>query len=380
MSELSTERSWRAGWLDDAYWQAVRTELYRDRLIYALVLAHVIGALVLALALGASHKLVYLTYVPIWLRALALVALLYITVFELPASIRANPSSPLARLTTRLPDIFNPRLAAAGVLVLAVVLLQGSFTSVKNLLSDMTPFHWDASLAAADAWIHGGRDPWRWLQPLLGRPAVTRAIQMAYVGGWVIALCTVPALLGGSRRLDHLRQRFFLTYLFVWVVLGNIMAGIFMSAGPVYYGDVTGDVARFADQLAYLSFSEGLTHSSYDLQRMLWALHDQGRTEMGSGISAFPSVHVAMATLFALTGWAINRWAGIAATIFLAVIMAGSVHLAWHYAIDGYVSMIAVAAVWFGIAAWQRRRRASPAWRLRPGGSAADQPFQRVLG
>jgi hypothetical protein len=177
---------------------------------------------------------------------------------------------------------------------------------------------------------------------------------MAYTGGWMIAVCTLPAMVGASRRLAPLRLRFFLTYLFCWIVLGNVVAGLFMSAGPVYYGQVTGDTARFADQLGYLSFSDGLLHSSYELQRTLWMLHERGRTELGTGISAFPSVHVAMATLFALTGCAINRWAGIAGLIFLAVILTGSVHLAWHYAIDGYASMIAVAAVWFTLGAWQR--------------------------
>ncbi len=355
MTEISTRSAWRTPGLKAAYWQAVQAEVHKDRLIYAVIFAHVFAALGLALVLGETRNLVYLAYLPIWFRALALVAMLYIALFELPASIRADPARPLAYLTTRLPDLVNARFAAGVVLILGVVLLQGSFTSVKTMLSDLAPFQWDARLAAADAWVHGGKDPWRWLQPLLGHQLATRAIQITYVGGWIIALCTVPAIIGSSRELAHIRQRFFLTYLFAWIVLGNLVAGLFMSAGPVYFGNVTGDAARFAEQIAYLSFSEGRLHSNFDLQRMLWTLHEQGRTELGSGISAFPSLHVAMATLLALTGWAINRWAGIGGTVFLVVILAGSVHLGWHYAIDGYVSMIAVAAVWFGIGAWQRR-------------------------
>lgn len=355
MTELSTGKARRLSLPDGTYWQAVGVEMTRDRLIYAIVFAHVIGALGLALLLGQPERLVYLSYASVWLRAVALAVMLYVVVIELPASIRADPARPLARLTARLPELCTPRLAAGGGLVLAVILMMGSFTAVKTMLSELTPYHWDSPFAALDAWLHGGVDPWRRLQPVFGHPLVTRILQINYTGGWMIAVCTIPAVMGASRRLAPLRHRFFLTYLFCWMALGNLAAGVFMSAGPVYYGQVTGDVLRFADQVRYLSFSDGMIHSSYELQRTLWALHEQGRTELGTGISAFPSVHVAMATLFALTGWAINRWLGWAATAFLALILVGSVHLAWHYAVDGYASMIAVAAAWFAIGAWERR-------------------------
>lgn len=357
MTEVSTGKSRRRALPDATYWQAVGAEMVGDRLIYAIVFGHVIGALGLALMLGQPERLVYFHYASIWLRAVALAAMLHVLLVELPASVMADPRRPLARVIARLPDLCTPRLTASVGLVLAVVLMMGSFTAVKTMLPELAAFHWDSPFAAMDAWLHGGVDPWRLLQPILGHPFVTRVVQINYTAGWMVAVCTIPAVVGASRRLAPLRQRFFLTYLFSWIVLGNLAAGFFMSAGPVYYGHVTGDVLRFAEQMGYLSFSDGMAHSSFELQRTLWVLHEAGRTELGTGISAFPSIHVAMAMLFALTGWSINRWLGAAATVFLALILAGSVHLAWHYAIDGYASMIAVTAAWFAIRAWEGRRR-----------------------
>lgn len=339
------------------YWRNVRIELGRDQRLYVAVAAYMLAAAALAFALGQPGKLVFLDYGPIWLRGVATAGLVYLGAVEIPASILADPSRPLARLVSRLPLLLNPRFTAGCGLILALILFNGAFTSVKNLLPSLAAYSWDVPLADIDRALHGGRDPWRWLQPVLGHHLVTRVIQFSYTGGWMIALCALTALVAVSRRADGLRMRFFATYAFCWIVLGNLAAGAFMSAGPAFYGAVTGDAARFGEQMAYLAFSDHLPHSSYELQRVLWSLHSRGQAEAGTGIAAFPSLHVAMATLFALTGWSLNRWAGWIATAFLGVILLGSVHLAWHYAIDGYISMLAAAGVWFAIGAWQHRRQ-----------------------
>jgi hypothetical protein len=44
----------------------------------------------------------------------------------------------------------------------------------------------------------------------------------------------------------------------------------------------------------------------------------------------------------------VNRTLGWAYAVFALLILVGSVHLAWHYAIDGYFSAIAVLLVWWG--------------------------------
>ena len=61
------------------------------------------------------------------------------------------------------------------------------------------------------------------------------------------------------------------------------------------------------------------------------------------------------AGLFALAAWRLNRIAGILASIFAGVIFIGSVHLGWHYAVDGYVGFALALAVWWAskpLATW----------------------------
>jgi hypothetical protein len=54
-------------------------------------------------------------------------------------------------------------------------------------------------------------------------------------------------------------------------------------------------------------------------------------------------------------GWRINRWIGITFSVFAVLIQIGSVHLAWHYAIDGYLAGIAAAAIWYAVGRALRR-------------------------
>ena len=59
-----------------------------------------------------------------------------------------------------------------------------------------------------------------------------------------------------------------------------------------------------------------------------------------------PSMHVSTSLLFVLVGWRSHRLLGVVFSIFAVVIMLGSVLLAWHYAIDGYVAIIFTLLIW----------------------------------
>lgn len=85
---------------------------------------------------------------------------------------------------------------------------------------------------------------------------------------------------------------------------------------------------------------------SIDVQDLLWSAYNGRETGLVKGISAMPSMHVAIVCLFVLLGWRVNRIAGIGFTIFAAIIMVGSVHLGWHYAIDGYLAIILTFLIW----------------------------------
>ena len=69
-----------------------------------------------------------------------------------------------------------------------------------------------------------------------------------------------------------------------------------------------------------------------------------------------PSLHNAMAFLYLLCGFSTkNRVARTATALFAAIVFIGSIHLGWHYAVDGIAAWAAVAAIWWG-SGWFLRR------------------------
>jgi hypothetical protein len=96
------------------------------------------------------------------------------------------------------------------------------------------------------------------------------------------------------------------------------------------------------------------------VQRTLWENFATGQNMPFVGISAMPSVHVAVAVLFALLGWRISSWLGWIFSLYAGVILIGSVHLGWHYAVDGYLSIAGALAIWAVVGMLRRVHRRAP--------------------
>ena len=120
----------------------------------------------------------------------------------------------------------------------------------------------------------------------------------------------------------------------------------------VYFGRLTGLPDPFARLMDYLrAANEVGVVWALKVQDGLWQAHMTGTYDLGRGISAMPSIHVSAAVLFALLGWRVDRRLGIAFTVFAVAILVGSVHLAWHYAIDGYLAAVLTVVIW-RVAGW----------------------------
>ncbi len=138
-----------------------------------------------------------------------------------------------------------------------------------------------------------------------------------------------------------------------YTLLGNLLALLLSSGGPVYYSRLVGWPDPYAEHAAYLAAIPRLqaTH----VQDAIWRWLINGKYLPFGTISAMPSMHVAAVTVIALACWETNRWLGAAAWIYVLLILVGSVHLNWHYAIDGYVAILGTIAVW-ALSGWLVRR------------------------
>jgi membrane-associated phospholipid phosphatase len=150
-----------------------------------------------------------------------------------------------------------------------------------------------------------------------------------------------------SLRDLKLRMQFFLSFVLAWAVLGTGLATLFSSAGPCYYSRVVMNDNIYHPLMEYLNtVQESFPIWALDMQEMLWKTYENNKVDLGSGVSAMPSMHVSTSLLFALVGWRSHRLLGVVFSIFTVIIMFGSVHLGWHYAIDGYAAIFCTFLIW----------------------------------
>lgn len=230
-------------------------------------------------------------------------------------------------------------------------LIFSNHTFLKSLIPTINSFHWDKKFSDLDKIIHFGYTPWEITHTMFSSPWSSLMINVAY-NAWFFVMWGVLIFFLIYKEKLLLRQQFLITFALSWMVLGVILATLFSSAGPCFMELITGDT-RYVPLMDKLNLqSQYLT--SIDLGR-LWALSTQeylwheyitSTNSIGSGISAMPSMHVSIAILMALSTYRINKKVGYIFYLFAIIIQIGSVHLGWHYAIDGYTSTILTVILW----------------------------------
>ena len=277
---------------------------------------------------------------------------------------RVRPDSPLAHLKKRYLAEPIRMHALAGLPMLAVcILLMPFFSKMKAAIPLFNEYTWDDTFIAWDRAIFFGYDAWEVMQPILGFPIVTAIISALYQT-WLLLLYPGCLFFAFVAMDETLRRKFFLSYVLSWSLIGGAMATWLASVGPCFVGPMLGD-NRFDDQMAYLNAAnEQYPVMVLPVQQMLLDWFDANADGLGSGITAMPSMHVAIAFLFWIAMRKISRGAGIFFGSFFVITFIGSVHTAYHYAVDGLVSVVAVAAIWWisgQIIAWWDRYNSSQA-------------------
>jgi membrane-associated phospholipid phosphatase len=201
---------------------------------------------------------------------------------------------------------------------------------LKIMLPFAVPFWADPLLANMDHALFRA-EPWQ-LARGIGDYAL---IDRIYVTWGPVMLLTVSVLLllpESSRKTQSLLS-YFLTF-----AAGAIGEYVLSSAGPVFYQSI-----GLGDRFANLHVEPWVrTAADY-----LWAQYQHAGGEIGGGISAMPSLHVAIAAWIALVMRAYVPKVQLIGWIWFAAIFFGSVYLGWHYAMDGIVGILITAIAWW---------------------------------
>ncbi|MHA6334639.1 phosphatase PAP2 family protein [Qipengyuania sp. CAU 1752] len=268
-----------------------------------------------------------------------------------------RPDRPIAFLHEKILAEHWPRKLLSNLpIILVLAGYMPIFSALKSAVPLLNDYTWDQAFIDLDIAIHG-TDPWRLLQPMLGHPVITFAISLLYqVWAFLIYFgCLYFALFG---RDEILRQQYFIAFFLAWFVIGVVVATMFASMGPCFMLTLQGD-PHFIELIGYLQTThQDHTLIAINIQEMLIRAYHVKNYDLGSGITAMPSMHVSLVVLVFLGMRRISPRLGWIFGIFAFVIMLGSVHLAFHYAVDSYVSIIGTVLIWF-LAGYLARRFAA---------------------
>lgn len=219
-----------------------------------------------------------------------------------------------------------------------------AFTTFKLTIPTLVPFYADAMFADIDNLLHFG-DPGTLVHAVLPTWA-QYPLAVLYGPIWFMLWFGLTAFVALHDNAA-LRRRYFWTMALAICGLGTVLATALSSVGPVFYESVYGS-DRFAALMAAV-FASPVGDYMRETSAYLYANYLEGGHALGTGISAMPSVHLAIVTLNALMLGTLNRTIGMLAWVYVVLILVGSVFLGWHYAIDGYVSIAVVALIWWTV-------------------------------
>lgn len=291
-----------------------------------------------------------------WLSIFFLLAIFF-AMMLIPKSIgvflemifRSKPQRPLKHWLTELKNFATGSICAyySPPLLLSFFLFAPAFANFKGNIANHG-FYYDTALYYLDLQLHFGHLPAKFLHELPYQAILAKITDKNY-HLWFFVMTYSFFLACFGHKQQEFGLRFFIASLLVWVIGGNLIATIFSSAGPCYYGLVsyigTDPYATIMDNLKNISKTQ-FELGALKAQNILWENHQSNNPKPALGISAFPSMHVTSSFLLVFATFSYKQTIKWAILAFALLILLGSIYLGWHYAIDSYTGIFLSYAAW----------------------------------
>jgi hypothetical protein len=216
-----------------------------------------------------------------------------------------------------------------GIALVGLMTMGASW--VRSQIPFVFPFWADPLWADIDQVIFG-QDPFLPLRDWLGQWII--GIDLVYSMWYPATLLSLSGVFLSKRNVA------IIAYFLTWGMFGLVLQICGSAAGPIFWNRI-GLGNRF--DLVF----ENVPLGSQMASDYLWAAYISNGNEIGSGITAMPSLHVATAAWIALV-YCKSRFA-LPAIAYYVLVFIGSVALGWHYFMDGLVGTL-MALVSFPLA------------------------------
>ena len=323
---------------------AVRTSRTHSRSflpVWHIVAATLIAATAVAWYLGL--KWVHLLFwIPITAASVTALVVFGAIFFQVCVMAFQKEAEPLRQLRARwLGRGLRHRLALPLV---AAPIFMAAFVALKSAATMTLPYNWDRFLTDLDYNMFGV-DPWVPLHIALNNGIIPGMLEYAYVGWQLLLPATMAFVAIWMKPKDVIV--FYSAMFMTWIVAGVFAAALMHSAGPVFayiFDDELG--SRFEPLSTSLLYAMDPDSHILNVHKLLALSVGDLEVGRGGGISAMPSVHVAVTIIFLLAVWHRRYWR-VAAALYAAVIWLGSVYFGYHYVTDGPLAAVIAVACWF---------------------------------
>ena len=341
-------------------WQQIQSVLYRDRVLYGYVFATTLCLYVLSLRYLDDPRFEFdpIIYLATLVQVCYVTFLVWCCVYYVYLFYHRKPH-PTLYFFRAIRSFFQPlsKAISFALLVLALNLTFSSYTFLKPLIPELNPFQFDELFYQLDKWLHFGVSPWQITHQVFSNALASSVINFLY-HLWFLLMWGSVLLFIIRRDLEKLRDQFLITFLTSWLLIGGVAAVLMSSAGPCYMHLLNPEhqyylplIERLETQSQTLVDNHWFPLWALDVQEMLWQMYSNQNSGIGGGISAMPSMHVSVAVTMALAFQKLHKKLGYLMWGYVLAIQIGSVHLAWHYAIDGYLSAILTLVIWKSVGA-----------------------------
>jgi hypothetical protein len=323
--------------------RSLQLRKYWPELLTVLVILECTAVALLARRVGVASQIPWGIYYLLWLFPAAIAALVTLSLWLLHQR-GAGVENPVETTLAKLRSFDRRSYVELIVPIIVMAPFMASFTTFKSLLESVSTFSADPALSRIDGVF--GVQPWQVTHALIGAWGTVVIDRMYFSWLGVSQLMLILVLFVPHMRRE--RGQVLLTFVISWIFLGVFVATLIPSVGPCYYGQLyhPNVYANLMQRLQAIDLHHHLT--AVGVQDRIWADHANQVVAVGSGVSAMPSMHVSIATITALFLRRIGLgWLG---AVWLAAITIGSVHLGWHYAADGIVSIAGTILIWKWVA------------------------------
>ena len=244
---------------------------------------------------------------------------------KLMRRMEAGPTRRLVEITKQRKD----RIVAVTGGLFCISLHWIAFNWMKSMLPAVVPFWADPALANFDEALFG-QAAWEWaLRIVWPAAAASKFAYSLWLPLHFIVLAAVLCMQPSARK-----TRLLVSYVLMWMT-GTVVSYAVSSGGPIFY-EALGFGSRFHNLLDQPHIGGIPKTAAY-----LWSNYQDHAARPGAGISAFPSMHVALAVWIAL---AARHWSG---WIFSALVFYGSFLLGWHYFLDAPAGVLVTLFAYF---------------------------------